>query len=568
MKRQNGFISSSSSVSITYSTRKGPGITTESWSNLQTIGKVIDVHDGDSYNTTDLLSKGSSTVTFTWNTYASTAYQRIEYFMEAVEKLNSPFEKNNLTYTSSNNYSWINAEKDLYTGFVDILLTFPVEIRLAGIELFNPWINKFVNGSRVNDWKYLPSEFKIYKVNNNILNDNLDYVTYENSVARDSSLNDSITTKFRPVKYSGLDYDKYLTLLGNYKVNWENTSSYRCFFKFNSLDPVSVNMNIDDESVGTATWRCKQLVIRIFKTKMTNALTSDANNFKDTSIWSSICKWIVDKETSYGTRCGYDRHIITEEDASNLYGYEIENMKIYNVDTGNEVTNKVIGNTLFHIDSTAYRRYKYVSDFCFESGLKYKLGGIQLLLSPDVFAVAEMKMYSYNSKPNSKVYVGEWSKDFQEVEYYGTGVIKTSQYIDISDLTMQSVTWKHNFNVPPKYLDAQVFARFNMDYQDFYAGDVIGNLVNINKEPLTVRLTGTDVQVSIANGICFTNPSTGEFMTFLNGTGVQLDRPGNFDAYNAALKVEANIIDYGSSIASTMKGGYPFDLYFVVKRLF
>ena len=209
-----------------------------------------------------------------------------------------------------------------------------------------------------------------------------------------------------------------------------------------------------------------------------------------------------------------------------------------------------------------------MSDFCFEAGLKYKLGGIQLLLSPDIFAVAEMKMYNYNSKPNSKVYVGEWSKDFQELEYYGTGVVKTSPYISISDTNAQSISWKHNFNVPPKYLDAQVFVRFNMDFGDFYAGDVVTTLVNINKEPLTLRLSGTEVQVSIANGICFTNPTTGEFMTFLNGVGVQLDRPGNYDAYNAALKVGANILDYGSSVASTMTGGYPFDIYFVVKRLF
>ena len=42
------------------------------------------------------------------------------------------------------------------------------------------------------------------------------------------------------------------------------------------------------------------------------------------------------------------------------------------------------------------------------------------------------------------------------------------------------------------------------------------------------------------------------------------------DAYNAALAVGAKdyILDYGSNVASKMTGGYPFDIYFVVKRLF
>ena len=50
--------------------------------------------------------------------------------------------------------------------------------------------------------------------------------------------------------------------------------------------------------------------------------------------------------------------------------------------------------------------------------------------------------------------------------------------------------------------------------------------------------------------------------------GIQMDKPGSFDALNAAADVGANIIDAGSSIAASIEGGCPFQLYFVVKRLF
>ena len=66
----------------------------------------------------------------------------------------------------------------------------------------------------------------------------------------------------------------------------------------------------------------------------------------------------------------------------------------------------------------------------------------------------------------------------------------------------------------------------------------------------------------------FVNPTTGEFISFMNGIGVQMDRPGSYDALNAAVNVGANIIDAGSSVAASITGGCPFQIYFVVKRLF
>ncbi len=47
-----------------------------------------------------------------------------------------------------------------------------------------------------------------------------------------------------------------------------------------------------------------------------------------------------------------------------------------------------------------------------------------------------------------------------------------------------------------------------------------------------------------------------------------MDRPGSYDAYNAALETGANIIDYGSTIASYTEGGAPFVVFFVINRSF
>jgi hypothetical protein len=86
-----------------------------------------------------------------------------------------------------------------------------------------------------------------------------------------------------------------------------------------------------------------------------------------------------------------------------------------------------------------------------------------------------------------------------------------------------------------------------------------------------MKMTGSTIEVNLSNGIGFTNPTTGEFLTFLNGIGVQMDRPGNYDALTAAQKVGANILDAGSFTSAEIRsedGEFPFQIYFVIKRLF
>lgn len=186
-----------------------------------------------------------------------------------------------------------------------------------------------------------------------------------------------------------------------------------------------------------------------------------------------------------------------------------------------------------------------------------------------------MKMYNYSNTTNNKVFIGEWNKDSRALVYYGAGTTKRSELIDVSAVRSPALMWKHNFNIPPKYLDVKVYAQFIVDYGSFYAGDVVSNIVNADREPLTLRLTGTDVTLNISNGICFTNPETGEFMMFKDGKGIQMDRPGDGAAYRAALAVNANVIAHQSIVSTKIEaedpeGGnaYPFKIYFVVKRLF
>lgn len=221
------------------------------------------------------------------------------------------------------------------------------------------------------------------------------------------------------------------------------------------------------------------------------------------------------------------------------------------------------------------RNYNTANDVRFTAGIEYKLGGIQLLLSPDIFSVAEMKMYNYSNTTNNKVFIGEWNKDAQMLVYYGTGTTKRSSPIDVSVTNTTAIVWKHNFNIPPKYLDVKVYAQFIVDYGTFYAGDVVTNLTNANREPLTIRLTGSDVMLNISNGIGFTNPETGEFMVFKDGKGIQMDREGNYDALNAAIAINANVLAAQSIVSTKIEAddpskgeAYPFKIYFVVKRLF
>ena len=59
------------------------------------------------------------------------------------------------------------------------------------------------------------------------------------------------------------------------------------------------------------------------------------------------------------------------------------------------------------------------------------------------------------------------------------------------------------------------------------------------------------------------------------GSGVQMDRPGNYDALKAARDVGAKVLAAQSMVASkieafdpTAADSFPFRIYFVVKRLF
>jgi hypothetical protein len=113
-----------------------------------------------------------------------------------------------------------------------------------------------------------------------------------------------------------------------------------------------------------------------------------------------------------------------------------------------------------------------------------------------------------------------------------------------------------------------MFIRFKIDYDSFNQGDVVANVVNVQGNPLSMKMTGSTIEVNLSNGIGFTNPSTGEFLSFQNGIGIQMDRPGDNDAVIAAKAAGATIEDGGSSVAAKIEGDCPFQVYFVIKRLF
>ncbi len=478
------------------------------------------------------------------------------------------------------NYSHNVADEYLYDGFVDVVITFPCTIRLAGIELLNPWNNKLSNDKEFNYWKYLPKVFSIFKVNDKKINDFGKTLTYENDIAKITDENGNTT--FHPINCDYTETSEDLIFLGRYSVNWENISSQKCFFKFNEDDRYSKASKKSELKVGTATWECKQIVIRIFKAYNNKSDSSyimkhsDLNDMEENPLFDNICNYILDKEISYGTT-KFDKPIEFDDIKRFYMTYlgvtDEEYKKISNALNKNDSSPYKSLNVKF--GGSVVRRYDRVCDVCFTAGLEYKLGGIQLLLSPDIFSVSEMKMHNYANTTNNKVFIGEWNKDRQNLEYYGAGIIKTSQLIDVSYKNMPAIIWKHNFNIPPKYLDVQVFAQFTVDYDTFYAGDVISNLVNVNKEPLTLRLTGTDVTLNVSNGICFTNPETGEFMVFKNGKGIQMDRPGHYDALAVAEKMGANVVATQSIVSTKIEAddatkgdAYPFKIYFIVKRLF
>lgn len=554
MKKQNGFISSSSSVSICYTNRT----TVQGYSNYTSVTSNWSVTSyGAPYTVySNLHETQTSNSSYSWKTYASTSYMRIEYFLEAVEKLGSEYSKDTFIKMPLTNYSRNVASDNLYNGFVDIVITFQTNTRLCGIELLNPWVNKLSYDEDASNWMYLPTKFNIYKVDNSKINDALNEITYENDVACITDYAEHKT--IRPMRYDTFENDKNLIFLGNYNVNWKNKASYKCFFKFNEKDAESINLKNNDNSVGTATWECKQLVLRIFESSFNSSLKNIKVPGKNyTYIEENIRKYILNKEIEYGTK--YAGENPTIDNIGELLGKS----KI----SKSKSASSLGLNDNWKFGSSIVRSYTDADIVYFTAGIKYKLGGIQILLSPDIFSISEMKMYNYSGKSNNKVYIGEWNKDAKRVEYYGAKTIKTSPYIDI-DPDSTTIRWRHNFNLPPKYLDAQLFLRFKMSYDTFNVGDVITNIVNVNNNPLSMKLTGSTIEVNISNGIGFTNPETGEFLTFMKGLGVQMDKPGSYDALKAAEKVGANILDAGSYVSSKMEGDCPFQIYFVIKRLF
>lgn len=550
MKKQNGFISSSSSVSTRYSYTSLPNdhVKTEitNWTTYATGAPYsIMTQMYDSYDTSQ---------SYSWQTYASTCYERIEYFLEATEKLGEPLSKDSCYFQNFYNYSASVAQEDVYNGFIDIVITMPCNIRLAGIELINPWVSTRFGSEYSDYWRYLPCKFNIYKVNSEKTNAAMDNLTYDNDVANITDYNRIKT--LRPIKFNRLNHDENLTLLGTYNnINWKNLSSYKCFFKYNKEDPASINVGINSGATGTATWECTQLVLRIFETKMKiNHLNVEESGTKNTYIKNLIYEYILEKEKSYGTKyAGLD---LTADMVKGLLGFE-------NISSRNNPTN----DQNWKFGSEFVRSYNRVKDIKFKSGIDYKLGGIQLLISPDIFSISEMKMYNYNGQESNRVYIGEYDPIFGDLYYYGARTIKQSPYIEITD-TAQLVSWRHNFNIPPNYLEAKAYIRFHMKYDTFNVGDVVENIVNTQNAPLSIKVTDNEVSVNLGNGIGFLNPMTGEFMSFQNGIGIQMDRVGTYDALQAAIDVGATIIDAGSSVAASITGGCPFQLYFVVKRLF
>lgn len=562
MKKQNGFISSSSSVATSYSTVT----TTTAWASTGVnvydhteVSKWTTTAKGSQYSImTQYYDSYNATQSYSWNTYESSCYERIEYFLEANEKLGEPYSKNGYYYQNLANYDSSVARENIYNGFVDLVITMPCDIRLAGIELINPWVSERFDSTYSDYWRYLPSRFNIYRVNTeNYTSDGIEKVSYETDVANSTDYNGDST--LRPIRYNKLNNDENMTLLGTYKdINWKSLSSYKCFFKYNPNDEVSVNATTNSGATGTATWNCKQLVIRIFETKvkLNHLNIKDPSSGSDgyTYIQKLIYEYILAKELEYGTTYGGLKPTINT--VKELYGK-----------SGISSLNNPTDDPNWNFGSQFVRSYNLVKDLRFKSGIDYKLGGIQLLIAPDIFSISEMKMYNYAGRDCNRVYIGEFDPDIQELIYYGAKNIRQSQYIDITE-EQSSISWYHNFNIPANYLQADVYLRFNMNYGTFKVGDVIGNIVNIENAPLSIKLTNNMVSVSLTNGIGFVNPSTGEFMSFMNGIGIQMDRPGNFDALQAAVDVGAKIIDAGSSVAASISGGCPFQIYFVVKRLF
>lgn len=552
MKKQLGFISSSSSVAVVWSY--------SSWSFTRT-------------RTVNSNSTFTDTVAFTdqWTTMKSNAYERIESFMTNEQILGEPYSKSTLEYLPIWNYTPPVASGQLYDGFVDLVISFPCEMRLAGIELLNPWISEALTSTSSSYWKYLPYKFNVYKVDNTRRNEAGDNYTYDADVAQFTKFD--YTATVRPVRYDDIENDDALVLLGAYNfIDWKNRSSYKCFFRYNQDDMAS--KNAEGSSTGTATWTCKELVIRIYETLVKNdyrSLSIDGSS-TTTYIKENIAKYITAKENEYGTTVA--GNVVTDNDSLRLLEAQLDYANNSEdpeaslwVSSTRGITDLPAVLQQWKFQGRTKRDYSKVPNVKFNVGIQYKLGGIQLLYAPDVFSISEMKMYNYAGKENNRVFLGEWNPTTKEIEYYGAKTVKISPTLKVDEKS-DVISWKHNFNLSPKYLDAQVCIRFNMEYDTFKVGDVVTNLVNVDNAPLSVKILNNYVECSLKKGIGFTNPTTGEFMSFFNNVGVQMDRPGDYTALKAALRVGAEILEAGSSVASEISGGLPFEIYFIVKRLF
>jgi hypothetical protein len=188
MKIQNAFISSSSSSShVTYSTSTTPTTYTfkgySDYHNILTNSSRAEFEANPSNKSLGLTTTTTENSVI-WSTHESTSYQRIEYFLEAIEKMNSPYYRKNKTFIPMTEYSSHVAKKDIYNGFVDIVITFPCKIRIAGLEFINPWNGKLPTDEEYNYWRYLPKKFSIFKVDDEQVNDNFDRITYRRDIAR------------------------------------------------------------------------------------------------------------------------------------------------------------------------------------------------------------------------------------------------------------------------------------------------------------------------------------------------------------------------------------------------
>ena len=365
MKKQNSFISSSSSVTTSYSSWRLSGSEYDHSDVTQwTIagrGSPYSVmtQEYDSYN---------SEQSYSWTTYESTCYERIEYFLEAKEKLGEPYSKSCFYYQSIMNYSANVATENIYNGFVDLVITLPCDIRLAGIELINPWVSERFDSTYSSYWRYLPSRFNIYKVNTDSKSSETgEYISYENDIANNTAYDGSKT--LRPIKYNKIENDDNLTLLGSYQdINWKQRANCQCFFKYNPDDEYSKNAAINSNSTGTATWNCKQLVIRIFETKVKlNHLNKKdpSSDTGDSYIKNLIYDYILAKELEYGTT--YAGSKPTRTQIKQLYG-RTGISSAYDFSKADAVDDQ------WNFGGQFVRSYAYVKDIKFKSGIDYKLG--------------------------------------------------------------------------------------------------------------------------------------------------------------------------------------------------